>query len=157
MYFFCCIKQETFEILELCLCLFQLIFSFRSFSLLAIYKTASLSLKCKLEGGLPTFTRFYSFFQYFSIIFNIVQYLPVFFRKDGVSPKCKLEGGSPPFTRNVVKGRIVKPFVSIYIVSSSPRTTEILQRVHRRRRRERFSTFFKHESCSFLKIPAGSF
>ena len=83
MYFFCCIKQETFEILELCLCLFQLIFSFRSFSLLAIYKTVSLSLKCKLEGGLPTFTRFYSILQYFSVYFSIFQHFSIFF---GISP-----------------------------------------------------------------------
>ena len=68
---------------------FQLIFSFHSFSLLAIYKTASLSLKCKLEGGLPTFTRFYIIFQfflqYFSMFVNIFQY---FIEKTGSLPSA---------------------------------------------------------------------
>ena len=119
------------------------------------------SPKCKLEGGstavfkiLQYFSIFYSIFHHCSEFFSIFQYCSVFavffsiFKKRQRLSTANWREVRPLFTGNVVKGRIVKPFVSIYIISASPRTTEILQRVHRMHKRK-FSIFFKYESCFF--------
>ena len=118
------------------------------------HRKDGVSLKCKLERDHLLFLIFYSIFHHCSVFFSIFQYCSVFavffsiFQKRRRLSTANWREARPLFTGNVVKGRIVKPFVSIYIISSSPRTTEILQRVHRMHGRK-FSIFLNIKAVLF--------